>query len=288
MTSHQLGRVILWMTGTLVSFCVMAVSVRGLAGTFSIFELLSIRGMIGIVLLAVIVLLQPQLSRQLRPRRLGMHFTRNSIHFVSQYAWALSLTLLPLGTVVALEFTQPAWTTLLAALLLGERLTASRIGAIVLGIIGVLVIVRPGTATFQPAMLLILAAAFGYAVANIATKTLTTTETPFAVVFWMAAMQLPMGLAGSDPAFLLKFDTSHILPALGVGVSGLSAHYCLTHAFRVADASVVIPLDFLRIPLISLIGWLVYDENIETAVFLGGGIIVAGVLWNLRAESRRR
>ena len=284
--SHALGRVVLWMTGSLLSFCVMAVAVRELAGSFSIFELLSIRGAIGLVLLAAIALLQPQLAAQLRPRRLGMHLTRNSIHFVSLYAWALSLTLLPLATVVALEFTQPAWTTLLAALLLGERLTASRIGAIVLGIVGVLIIVRPGTGTFQPAMLLILAAAFGYALANIATKTLTSSETPFAVIFWMAAMQLPMALAGSDLAFLLKLDTNHILPALGAGVSGVSAHYCLTHAFRVADASVVIPIDFLRIPLISLIGWLVYDERIETAVFLGAGVILVGVLWNLRAETR--
>jgi drug/metabolite transporter (DMT)-like permease len=287
MPSYQLGRVVLWMTGTLVSFCIMAVSVRALTGAFSIFEILTIRSAVGLVVLGVIVLLQPGLAPQLRPRRLGMHLTRNLIHFVSQYAWAVSLTLLPLATVVALEFTMPAWTTLLAALLLGERLTVSRVGAIALGIVGVLVIVQPGTATFQPAMLLILAAAFGYAASNIATKKLTSSETPFAVVFWMSAMQLPMGLAGSDLASLLNFDTHLILPMLGIGVTGLSAHYCLTHAFRVADASVVIPLDFLRIPSLALIGWVLYGERIDTAVFIGAGIIVVGVLWNLRAESRR-
>lgn len=288
MTSQHLGRVVLWMTGTLVSFCVMTVSIRELAGTFGIFEIMSLRCALGIVVLGAIVLLQPRLVPQLRPRRMGMHFTRNGVHFISQYAWTLGLTLLPLATTVALEFTMPAWTTLLAALLLGERLTPSRVGAIVLGVIGVLVIVRPGTATFQPAMLLILAAAFGYAASNIATKTLTTTETTFAVVFWMTAMQLPMGLIGSDPGFWLKLDAGKILPVIGVGLSGLSAHYCLAHAFRFADASVVIPLDFLRIPLLALIGWLIYGERIELAVFLGAGIIVAGVLWNLRAESRRR
>jgi drug/metabolite transporter (DMT)-like permease len=221
-------------------------------------------------------------------RRIGLHLVRNSIHFAAQYAWALSLTLLPLATVVALEFTMPAWATLLAALLLAERLTASRIGAIVLGIVGVLVIVRPGTQTFQPAMLIILGAAVGYAASYIATKRLTnSTETPFAVVFWMTLMQLPMGLVGSDPAFPLKFDTAMILPALGIGLSGLSAHYCLSHALHRADASVVVPLEFLRIPLLALIGWLVYDERLEAAVFLGAAIIVSGVLWNLRAESRR-
>jgi drug/metabolite transporter (DMT)-like permease len=286
-TRHQRGRVILWMTGTLLSFCVMAVSVRGLAGAFSIFELLTIRSAVGLVVLGVIVALQPQLRPQLRPRRLGLHFARNVIHFGGQYAWSLSLTLLPLATTVALEFTMPAWTTLLAAMLLRERLTVSRVGAIVLGIVGVLVIVRPGSQTFQPAMLIILGAAFAYAASNIATKLLTSSETPFAVIFWMTLMQLPMGLVGADPGFVLRFEPGLILPALGIGLTGLSAHYCLTHAFQTADASVVIPLDFLRIPLLALVGWLAYGERIEAAVFAGAALIVVGVLWNLHAESRR-
>jgi drug/metabolite transporter (DMT)-like permease len=276
------------MSGALISFCVMAVSVRGLASRFSIFEVLSIRSCFGVALLATVVLLQPQLRSQLSRQHLGMHLVRNSVHFAGQYAWALSLTLLPMATVVALEFTMPAWTTLLAAVLLAERLTVSRVGAIVLGIVGVMAVVRPGTQSFQPAMLIVLGAAVGYAASYIATKMLTNNmETPFAVVFWMNLMQLPMGLVGSDPAFFLKFDTAMILPALGIGLSGLSAHYSLSHALHHADASVVIPLEFLRIPLLALIGWLVYDERLEAAVFVGAAVIVSGVLWNLRAESRR-
>src|SRR5262249_59377830 len=95
-----------------------------------------------------------------------------------------SIALLPLATVFALEFTTPAWTTLLAVVLLGERLTASRIGAVALGLAGVLVIVRPGVATFQPAALLVLTAAVGYACTYIATKKLTTTDSTFAIVLW--------------------------------------------------------------------------------------------------------
>lgn len=283
----NLGRAVLWMCGAVVSFCVMAVSVRGLAGVLDIFEMLSIRSGSGALILAVLVLLRPDLRAAVRPRRIPMHLLRNGMHFASQYGWALGITLLPFATVFALEFTQPVWTTLMAALLLGERLTVSRVGAVVLGVVGVVVIVRPGLATFQPAALIVLAAAVGYAVTNIATKALTRSESTFAILVWMNLMQFPMGLAGSDPGFLGKLGVAESLPALGIAISGLTAHYCLTNAFRYGDASVVIPFDFLRIPLIAAIGWLLYGEIVEPAVMAGAAVIIAGVFWTLRAESRR-
>jgi drug/metabolite transporter (DMT)-like permease len=283
-----MGRVLFWMAGTLLSFSVMAVSIRELAGALSVFEILAIRSSVGLTILIAIVVLTPALRRSIAPRRMGLHLTRNSVHYAAQYAWALSITLLPLATVFALEFTMPAWTTLLAALLLGERLTPSRIGAIVLGLAGVLVIMRPGLETFRPAALLVLGAAFGYAAANVATKKLIISESTFAIIFWMNLMQLPMALAGSDLAFIVRLDDTMALPVLGVGLAGVSSHYCLTNAFRAGDASVVVPLDFLRIPLIAVVGRLFYGETFDPYVFLGAALIVSGVLWNLHAETRGR
>src|SRR5205823_12401601 len=115
-------------------------------------------------------------------RQIPLHFFRNIVHLASQYVWATSLLLLPLATVFALEFTAPAWPLLLAVPVLGERLTASRIGAVVLGLIGVLVILRPGFATLQPGALLALGAGFGFAVTLVATKKLTGTDSPFAII----------------------------------------------------------------------------------------------------------
>ena len=106
-----------------------------------------------------------------------LNLLRNTVHYASQYAWALSITMLPLAMVFSLEFTMPGWTVLLAVWLLQERMTPSRIGVVVLGLIGVLVILRPGIASFNPAAFLVLAAAFGYAITMIATKKLTMTET---------------------------------------------------------------------------------------------------------------
>jgi drug/metabolite transporter (DMT)-like permease len=170
--------------------------------------------------------------------------------------------------------------------MLHERMTPSRIGAVVLGLLGVCVILRPGIETFHPAALLVLAAALGYAVQNIATKQLTTTESTFAIVFWMNVIQLPLGLIGADPWFAARLGL-HELPALaGLGIAGLSAHYCLSNAFRAGDASLVVPLDFLRIPLIAVVGWWLYGEPLDFFVFAGAGLIILGLLWNLRREAR--
>jgi drug/metabolite transporter (DMT)-like permease len=181
----------------------------------------------------------------------------------------------------------PAWTALLAVWLLHERMTPSRIGVVVFGLVGVLVILRPGIASFNPAAILVLLAAFGYAITMITTKQLTMTETTFGIVFWMAVIQLPLSLIGSDPAVFFHLEARHILPAIGVGTAGLTSHYCLSNAFRAGDATLVVPLDFMRIPLIAVVGWTFYGEQLDIFVLLGALIIVAGVLWNLRSETAR-
>jgi drug/metabolite transporter (DMT)-like permease len=188
--------------------------------------------------------------------------------------------------VFALEFTLPAWGLLLSVLVLGERLTKGRIIVIVMGLIGCLVILRPGIQAFQPAALLVLACSFFYAVFNVYTKKMTATETTFGIVFWMNLLQFPLGLAGSDPLFVLRLEPWQFLPLACVGIAGLFAHYCIANAFRYGDASVVIPLDFLRVPLIAVVGWMFFAESVDALVFVGAGIILAGILWNLRAEAK--
>ena len=275
------------MTGALLAFSLSALSIRGLAGTLNIFEMLGIRTGFGLLVLLAIAASHPELRATLRPRRMRMHIWRNSIHFVGQYTWALAVTLLPLATVFALEFTMPMWVALLAIPLLGERPTPSRIGSIVLGFLGVAVIVRPGLGSFQPAALLVLGAALAFAFSLIATKQLTSNVGTFAIIFWMNLLQFPMAMAGSDPLFVLRLGESTLLPALGMGIAGLASHYCLTNAFRWGDATVVVPIDFMRIPLIALLGWLIYGETVDLFVYIGAGLIICGVLWNLHAESRR-
>jgi drug/metabolite transporter (DMT)-like permease len=116
---------------------------------------------------------------------------------------------------------------------------------------------------------------------------LTASETTFGIVFWMSVIQLPLSLLGSDLTVFLHLEMRHILPAIGVGIAGLTSHYCLSNAFRAGDASLVVPLDFMRIPLIAVVGWAFYGERLDIFVLLGALIIVVGVLWNLRSETVR-
>jgi drug/metabolite transporter (DMT)-like permease len=273
------------MTGALLSFSAMAVSVRGLATTLRVFEILVIRNASGLVILLAIGLAQPDLLRTVTLHRARLQLARNTIHFGAQYLWMLSVTLLPLATVFALEFTMPAYAAILAVVFLGEKVTAGRIGVVVLGFLGVLVILRPGIASFNPAALFVLTAAFGFAVSLIQTKALTTSETTYAIVLWMNAVQLPLALIGSKPENFLNLGAAQALPLLGVAVSGLTSHFCLTQAFRSGDATVVVPLDFMRIPLIAFVGWWLYGESLDAYVFAGAGLIVLGISWNLRAEA---
>jgi len=283
---RQLLVVVGWMTGALLSFSVMAVAIRELSGALSILEILTVRAALGLAIIGAMMTFRPELRLTLNRRRLPLHALRNAIHFGSQYLWAWSLLLLPLATVFALEFTMPAWTIVLAPFFLGERMTPSRIGAVILGIAGVLVIVRPGLETFQPAALMVLLAALGYAVNIVCTKKLTTTESTFAIVFWMNAIQLVMGIAGAGVTFVGKIGVDLAPAILAIGTAGLFAHFCLTNAFRVGDASVVIPLDFMRIPLIAVVGWWLYAEPLDALVFAGAALIITGILWNMRSETR--
>jgi drug/metabolite transporter (DMT)-like permease len=266
------------MTGALISFSVSALAIRALGQQLNTFEILSIRSGSGLIVLLALVAVHPALRRELAPRYIDFHLARNTTHFVGQFSWALAVTLLPFATVFSLEFTTPAWVALLAALILGERMTKSRAGSVVLGFLGVLVIVRPGLASFQPTALL-----------------LTNRVSTFAIIFWMNLMQLPMALAwpgvaaatGGPSLFIFRLGTDLLIPTLALGAVGLTSHYCLTQAFRSGDATVVVPLDFLRIPLIALVGWMFYGEALDGFVFAGAGLIICGVLWNLFAESRR-
>jgi drug/metabolite transporter (DMT)-like permease len=285
---NRLTRVVLWMAGALLSFSAMAVSIRLLASRLNIFEILSIRSGTGLLIILALLAVRSDLRPLVRPRRMRLNLLRNVIHFGAQYCWALALTVLPFATVFALEFTSPAWTALLAVGLLAERLTPSRAGAVILGLIGVVIILRPGVAVFNPAVLLVLLAAVGFAIVFIATKMLTATESAFAIVFWMAAIQLPLGLAGSDPFFPLKLGWWDVPAVLGIGIGGTTSHYCLSNAFRAGDATLVVPLDFLRVPVIALVGWAFFAEPVDIWVFVGGFVIMAGLFWNLQAEASNR
>ncbi len=292
MPAHDLRKVVAWMAGTLVSFSALAVSVRELAGTLGIFEMLALRNLAGIAILGVYATGFARAPIR-APRPPWLHVLRNVPHWGGQTCWAYGVTVLPLATVFALEFTAPAWAMLLAVLFLRERITAGRVAAVVLGFIGVLVILRPGAASFRPESLIVLLAAMLFAVQLTTTKVLTATNSVLTILFWMNVMQFPLYVAchialGGSVWMFAALTPATLPAAFLLCTSGLLAHVCLTSAFRYGDATTVVPIDFLRVPLIACVGVVMYHERFDPMVLLGAAISAAGILWSLNEARGRR
>jgi len=276
-----------WMVGALVSFSAMAVSARLASARLDTFEIMLYRSLVGLAVVLAVAAAAGRLG-EIGRRRLGLHLLRNTSHFFGQNLWIFAVATIPLAQVFALEFTVPLWVALLAPLVLGERLTRMRAATAAIGFAGVLIVARPMSIGLEPGHVAALLAALGFAGSAMATKLLTRDITTTCILFWLTAMQSVMGLvaAGIDGAIALP-DAVTLVPVVVVGLAGLGAHFCLTSALRCAPASVVMPLDFLRLPLIAVVGVLAFAEPLELAVFAGALVIFAANYANLLAERRQ-
>ncbi|MBM7324894.1 DMT family transporter [Agrobacterium pusense] len=273
-----------WMALSMVSFISMAVGSRELASTLSIRQVLFFRALVG---LGVILLVGKSLLPQIRQMKLfPRHLARNAVHFTAQYFWTIGVVSLPLASVFALEFTMPIWVALFAWLLLKEKLTGPRLLATLGGFIGVLVVVRPGHGVIDPAAGLVLLAAAGYGLSLILVKQLTRECSPAVIVVWMILIQLPLGLlaALTDWRDVGLSDVPWMMVA---GVGALSAHYCQAQALKRLDASVIMPVDFLRVPMAALVGFYAYGEGIDVWVVIGGCIILMSNFQAMMSERMR-
>ena len=272
-----------WMAGWLAAMLVMAVAGREATRTLHVFQIMEMRSVLGFVLLWPLLHASGGLAA-MRTDRIGRHIARNTVHYAAQFGWFLALTMIPLAQVVAIEFTMPIWTALLAVAFLGERLGAARIVAIVLGLVGVAVIVRPGLEHVDPGQLIALAAAVGFAVSIILVKSLTATESAVSIIFWMLVVQSAIGIVPA--ALVWRTPTAQVWPWIGViALCGTYSHYCMTQALRHADAMMIVPMDFLRVPLTAVAGWLVYNERIDVFTVVGAALILVANLLNLRRST---
>lgn len=273
----------LWMVGALFSFLSMAIAGRELSAELNTFQILFFRSAIGLVIISAI------LSRfgwhQIKTRQGLLHVVRNSAHYVGQFGWFYAISVIPLAQVFAIEFTIPIWSALLAPFVLSERVTATRGLVIAIGFTGILIILRPGMVPMELGAVSALIAAIGYALSHTLTKKITRTDTPLAVIFYMTVIQLPMGAV---PSFLEWTTPSMAMwPWLVlVGATALSAHYCMARAFAHADAMVVVPMDFLRLPMVALLGLFFYGEPLDPWVLAGAAVIFAAIFINIMTERR--
>ncbi|HHL20030.1 MAG TPA: DMT family transporter [Aliiroseovarius sp.] len=285
-TRGSTGRAALWMIGSVTSFSAMAVAGREVAVTLDTFELMLYRSLIGVACVVGFGAATGRLG-QVSRAHFRLHLARNLAHFTGQNLWFYALTVIPLAQVFALEFTSPLWVALLAPFALGERLTRMRVLAVVLGFIGILVVTRPDTATLNSGTLAAASAAIAFALTAVATRRLTRTDTTLGILFWLTIMQAVFGLVTAGADGHITLPNAGTLPfLLVIGFGGLLAHLCLTQALALAPATVVIPIDFARLPLIALVGALVYGERLTLSLFAGAGLIIVANTMNLRAAAR--
>lgn len=276
----------LWMLGSIFGFSMVAVSGRALHPYLDTFEVMLYRSLIGVVVVGIAITVSGRWA-QISTRHMGLHVLRNIVHFTGQNLWLFALSLIPLAQLFALEFSYPILVALAAPLVLGERLTPTRISAAAVGFVGILIVARPfGAGGLTVGLLAALACALGFAGSALVTKRLTRVVTISCILFWLTLMQSALGLvcAGWDGGIALP--ALAVLPwILTIGLSGLGAHFCLTKALTLAPASVVTPLDFMRLPLIGVIGMLIYTEPLDIWVFIGGAVIFAANWLNIRDKN---
>lgn len=276
----------LWVGGWLFLMLLLLVAGREVSRELSLFQVMELRSLIGLCLFYPLVRLNGGFRSMATARPL-QHIGRNVVHYVAQYLWFLALTMIPIAQVVSIEFTMPIWTAILAALFLGERITVPKSLAIMLGIIGVAIIVRPGLGTADVGQLVVLVAAVGFGISIVMMKSLTRTDPAVVIIFWMLVIQSVIGVVPALHGW--TWPSAYVWCWLVIlAFCGTFSHYCMTNAMRFADATIVVPMDFLRVPLSAAVGWLVYAERLDLYTVVGAAIILAGNMLNLAGSSPAR
>lgn len=282
------SRAALWMIGAIFSFSLMAVAGRAVSGVHDTFEIMLFRSLTGIIIVTVVA---GSLGtwRDASLRHWKLHGLRNLAHFTGQNLWFFALTLIPLAQLFALEFTTPIWVLLLAPFLLKERITMVGAFAAILGFIGVLIVARPDPTNLNIGLVAAAASAVAFAFTAIFTRQLTRTESITTILIYLTVLQAIFGLicAGYDGDVTLP--TTATLPwIIAIGCAGLLAHFCLTTALSLAPASVVMPIDFARLPTIAVVGMLLYQEDIDIFIFVGAAVIFVANYINILYQTRRQ
>lgn len=277
----------IWMLGAVASFTSMAVAGRAVSLELDTFEIMAYRSVVGVLIVTIAITLRGRWN-VIELRHPMMHLGRNIAHFTAQNLWFFAIATIPLAQVFALEFSSPLWALLLSPLFLGERLTRARILSACLGFAGILLVAQPGGAPITPGLIAAAAAAVGFAATYIFTKRLTGLTDILCILFWMTVMQTVFGFVCAAIDGSIAVPSAAALPwVVLIGAAGLCAHFCIANALRVAPATVVMPFDFLRLPVAALIGLLFYGEPVGMAVIAGAALILGGNWLNIRSEARK-
>ena len=287
-----------------VFFSLNDVSIKFLSGDYALYQVVLIRSLIGILfLIAVIVPLEGGL-KSLRTRNLGKHLLRGSFVVFANMTFFLGLAAMPLADAVAIFFVSPLIVTAFSVIFLREHVGPHRWAAVAIGLAGVLVMLRPGGGAFQLASLLPVAAAFGYAGLHMMTRRMGGTESAGAMTFYIQllfiAVSLAMGLVFGDGRFGVPGNApldfllrAWVWPAPGdlpifalIGIGSALGGYFISQAYRLAEAGLAAPFEYVAMPMAIFWGLAVFGEWPDRVAWIGIALIVGGGLYMLWREIR--
>lgn len=278
---------LLMLTST-VLFSLMVLSIRLASAQLHAFEVAFFRSLFG--MLAALPLLRLHGVGLLRTTQLPRYVVRCVLGTLAMMCSFWAIANLPLAHAVSLSYSSPLFVTIAAALWLGEQVRARRWSAVVAGFIGVLVIVRPGTAGFSWGSMVAVTGAVISAVVAIQIKQLTRTEPADRVVIWTTILWVPMSLL---PALAVWQGPQGItwLWVAAAGVFGTAGHMFWTRALNIGDVSALSPISYLQLPIVALLGWLLFAEVLDAWTIVGAAVILGANGYIARREAviaRRR
>ncbi len=273
----------LWAVAAMAMFSFTPVVVREIATDMTPPEIIFHRSAIGAAGLGGFFLWRGLSA--LRTGVLGAHVARSFLNFIAMTMWFEGILAMKLADATALHFTLPLFTAILAALFLGESVDRRRWAATVIGFLGVLIVLRPGVAAVELPAFLVLGSALFYAGAVVVIKLLTRTDAALAIAFYS---NLLMGIMAAVPTAFLwvgpRLDEVPLL--LLLAAIGTAAPYCLTRSLHLLDASLVAPMDFLRLPFTALAAWLIFAEVPTPWTWVGAAVIFGATSYVARREAR--
>ena len=276
-------RAVMFMVASTVLFGAMAVCIRLASSQLHPFEIAFFRNLFGFVFTF------PLLFRHgwgiLRTDKLPLYFLRCCIGIVSMLAGFWAIVHLPLAQAVALSYSTPIFVTIGAVFVLGEVVRARRWTAVIIGFIGVLVLMHPGTDSFNFASLIAVLAAVMSASVAISIKFLSRTEKADAIVIYTTMIWVPLSLV---PALFYWTQPTGItwLWIVLSGFLGTTAHMCWTRALTLADASLLTPISFLQVLVVGGFGYFLFGESVDRWTAAGAAIIFGSNVYIAHREAR--
>ena len=261
-----------WMLLSVIAFCSVAIGVKQVNTNISPFQIIFFRALIGLITLLILLQKKTIIGSV---SNIKQHLFRNLFHLIAQYGWVVGIVYLSLAEVTAIEFTTPIWIVILASIFLKEKITSKKTISILLGFIGILIIMKPGVEIISYNSIVVLLSAICFAIAHTATKKIVQSNSASDLVFIMCLTQLPISFACAYSNWNWP-NYSDFFWLLLVGLSGIAAHFSMAKALKKEDISSLIPLDYLRLPIIILAGITFYNESFDVSIIIGGTLIFLG------------